>query len=130
MEKEMLLIVDDDPLVTEALAMALEGERWTVMTCHDIEAAEMILDHFPVSNVLLDVQYSGRFGFEGLKFIEMVRLSGRTVNIIVMTGNACQDLRDETLTRGVGGYLQKPFSLDELEPLLVNREVGHAAINC
>ena len=64
--RQIILIIDDDHAITEALSMLLDHEGRTIFSCADVESAELILARYPVTHVLSDVQFSGPFGFEGL----------------------------------------------------------------
>jgi EAL domain-containing protein (putative c-di-GMP-specific phosphodiesterase class I)/ActR/RegA family two-component response regulator len=120
MSSQCVLIVDDDPVVTEALSLTLErGGRRTIV-CSDIEAAEVALERFPVTHLVSDVQFSGEFGFEGLHFLERVRRIAPGCRVVLMTGNANPVLRSEGLKQGAAAVLSKPFDTDDLERALEN----------
>ena len=57
--REYVLIIDDDPAITEALAMLLDEDGRTTIICSDVESAEIMLARYPVTHVLTDVQFSG-----------------------------------------------------------------------
>lgn len=69
LSQEFLLILDDDDAITEGLAMALEKEGRTVITCSDREAAEVVLGRLPISLLLSDIRLTGPFAFEGLDLV-------------------------------------------------------------
>jgi EAL domain-containing protein (putative c-di-GMP-specific phosphodiesterase class I) len=118
MTKPAIIVVDDDPLILESLAVLLAGSGQPVYLCHDIESAEVVLERVAVSHVLADVQFSGRFGFEGLTFVSAVRRRQPETRVVLMSGYAGEALRDESLARGADGFLQKPFDCEQLERIL------------
>jgi EAL domain-containing protein (putative c-di-GMP-specific phosphodiesterase class I) len=118
MNTSAIAIVDDDPLILESLAVAVARSGRTVYLCSDIESAEVVLSHTDVSHVLADVQFSGRFGFEGLSFLAATRVAQPGCHIVLMSGYGDDELRDETMMRGADAFLQKPFELSALEEVL------------
>ena len=51
-ESQLIVILDDDVLVTEALAEGLERDGRTVVTCNDLESAQLIVERLrPVAAV-------------------------------------------------------------------------------
>ncbi|HEY5611703.1 MAG TPA: EAL domain-containing response regulator [Thermoanaerobaculia bacterium] len=121
MRNETVLILDDSQDVTEALAAGLQRNGRRILTCNDVESAQIVLERVSVSYVVLDIQFSGQFGFEGLDLISHARRHSPSSRIVVMTGNATPDLRAEALRRGAIGFFEKPFGIDELESLFIPR---------
>lgn len=113
-----LVVVDDDPLILESLAVLLGGAGRPVYLCSDIESATVVIGQLPVSHVMLDVQFSGRFGFEGLTFVGTIKAKQPDCRVIAMSGYDSPDLREETMTRGADGFLAKPFGMSDLEEML------------
>lgn len=116
--RECILLVDDDRLITDGLAVLLERPGRTTIVCSDTAAAEIALGRFPVTHVISDVQFSGAFGFEGLHFVERIRAQAPRCRIILMSGAASEALRREALSRGVSAVLAKPFDIEVLEAAL------------
>lgn len=117
-EKQVVLVLDDDLLITEALALGLEQEGRTVITCNDLESAQRVLERMSPSHVVTDLQLSGSLSLEGLEFIQFAKDHSPNCLIIVMTGDTSEELHIETSARGANAFLQKPFELSELETLL------------
>ena len=117
-ERQCILLVDDDPLITEALSYTLEREGRTIILASDIDAAEVVLARFPVTHLVSDVQFSGEFGFEGLHFLSRVRALSPDCRIVLMTGHATDALRKAAMQHGASAVLAKPFDTDELEAVL------------
>ena len=116
--RQTILIIDDDRLLTEGLALALEKEGRTLVICPDVESADLALDRFSFTSVISDIQFSGPFGFEGLHFLKSLRKRLPSGDLIVMTGYAGEELRTAVLEAGASAVLGKPVDIDELERLL------------
>lgn len=113
-----LVVVDDDQLILESLAVLLAGAGRTLYLCSDIESATVLLGHVPVSHVVADIQFSGRFGFEGLPFVSAIKAKQPECCVVSMSGYDSAVLREETMARGADGFIAKPFGIDELEEVL------------
>lgn len=116
--RQTILLIDDDSQITAALGLGLECAGRTVIICSDVESGELALRRFRVTDVVTDVQFSGRFGFEGLHFLDRVRTMVPQGRVILMTGYASDDLRKAAAGYGATTLLGKPFEIAELERLL------------
>lgn len=118
LESQLVLLLDDDRMITEGLATALERERRTIVTCNDIESAQIMIERIKPSHVISDIHISGPFGFEGLDFIAYTKKHSPEARIILISGNATEDVQLEGAERGAVAFLQKPFEVQELDALL------------
>jgi len=117
-DTQLVLILDDDVTVTEGLAVGLEREGRTVITCNDLESAQLIVERLVPSHIVTDVRLSGAFGFEGLEFIRYAKRFTPESRVILMTGDAPEALQLEASERGAVAFLQKPFAVSELDSVL------------
>ena len=113
-----VLVVDDDQMITEALAAGLERANRTVITCNDLESAQLVVERVSPSLIVTDVRLSGPFGFEGLDFIRYAKRFAPLSRIILMTGDAPEALQLEASERGAVAFLQKPFSVASLDSMI------------
>ena len=114
----MILIVDDHQQVADGLAEALSATGYGVVVCYDVESAEIVVRNANVSAIVCDIRLSGPFRFEGLDFLDYVRRHAPRAQVALISGNVTADIRAESLRRGADLILAKPFSIDDLEPLL------------
>ena len=115
---QIVLILDDDLLITEGLAAGLQRGDRTLVTCNDIESGELIVDWLKPSHVVCDVRMTGAFAYEGLDFIRFVKRRSSDTRVILMTGDAPDALQLEASERGAVGFLQKPFDIASLDSVL------------
>ena len=115
---QIVLILDDDLMVTEGLAAGLSRPSRTIVTCNDLETGEMVVEWLRPSHVVSDVRLTGAFGYEGLDFIRFVKKLAPDSRIVLMTGDAPDALQLEASERGAVGFLRKPFGIDELDSVL------------
>jgi EAL domain-containing protein (putative c-di-GMP-specific phosphodiesterase class I) len=112
---QTVLIVDDDRIITEALAAGLDQPGRELILCSDLESAQLVIERSPPACIITDVQLTGPFRYEGLDFITDIKRYAPGSRIIVMTGARAEGLEREALQRGAHAMLQKPFELKELE---------------
>src|SRR5712691_8300139 len=115
---QIVLVLDDDQMVTEGLAAGLARPGRTIITCNDLESGELVVEWLKPSHVVSDVRLTGTFGYEGLDFIRFVKRHSPDTRIILMTGDAPDALQLEASERGAVGFLQKPFDVAELDSVL------------
>ena len=128
-ESQLVLLLDDDTSITEGLAAGLERDGRTVITCNDVESAELIVERFRPSHIVADIRISGPFGFEGLDFIRFAKRHAQDARIILISGDADAALQLEGSERGAAAFLKKPFTIAELDStldLLVSSELSSA----
>ncbi|MGZ7040830.1 MAG: EAL domain-containing protein [Thermoanaerobaculia bacterium] len=114
-ESQLILILDDDAAVTETLAMSLEREGRTLITCNDVESAELIVERMHPSHIVADIRLSGPFGYEGLDFIRHAKRNAPASRFILISGDANEALQLEASDRGAVAFLKKPFEISELD---------------
>jgi EAL domain-containing protein (putative c-di-GMP-specific phosphodiesterase class I)/ActR/RegA family two-component response regulator len=117
-EPQSVLLLDDDVMVTEGLAAGLEREGRTLVTCNDLETAEIIVERFRPTHVVADVRLSGQFGCEGLNFLPYIRNFAPETRVILMSGDGSDALQLEASERGAVAFFHKPFDLDALDATL------------
>jgi len=112
---ELVLLVDDDFTVREAMAAALERRGRKIITCSDLESAQLLLETFPFHATIADVRLTGPFGFEGLELIRYAIEKQPGTRVVLISGYTSQELQREAAARGAVALLQKPFCIDDIE---------------
>jgi len=111
-EQLRLLLVDDEPKLTEFLRMELEVEGYAVEVAQDGASGLIALRSEPGPDlVLLDWNLPD---FTGLDICRRIRGTGMTVPVLMLTGYDEVKDKVEALDAGVDDYLVKPFSIEEL----------------
>lgn len=124
MDKEVLLIVDDELLYAKSLAVALKKEfqRRIIATSYN-EALEK-LDTIPVGVVLLDVRLDEKDekNTDGLKILEWVKKNKTGINAFVMTSYTEMGYRDKAIEMGARYFFEKPIDLLEMRRILSGKD--------
>jgi len=120
-----ILIVEDEPLLLEALSESLREEGYAVDTASDGEEGLYKARSWDYNLILLDIMLPR---LDGWSLLEKIRKTKRTP-ILVLT--AKDDLRDRIrgLDGGADDYLVKPFETDELlarARAIIRRSAGQA----
>lgn len=113
-----VLVVDDEPVVCDAIRLVLGHEGLRVASVPDAEAA---LEHPALRDcrlVICDLMLPGRSGLEALRAMRERR---PRLPIVMITGFATPANTDLVLEAGATAFLPKPF--DESELLTLVRHV-------
>jgi two-component system response regulator QseB len=122
-----LLLVEDDPMIGEAIRAGLKREGFTVDWVRSAEAGREALGTEPYELALLDL---GLPGDDGLTLLKALRGSGSNTPVLIITARDAVADRVAGLDAGGDDYLVKPFDLDELAArvrALLRRKSGRPA---
>jgi two-component system OmpR family response regulator len=106
-----VLVVDDEPNITELVAMALRYEGFQVKTAASGRAAITAVTQFSPALVILDVMLPD---IDGIEVLKRLNSSGAKVPIIFLTAKDATEDKVHGLTIGGDDYVTKPFSIEEL----------------
>jgi two-component system response regulator MprA len=107
----LILVVDDEPAVREAVERALRLDGYDVVLAADGGEALVTLDERPPDAVVLDVLMPR---IDGLELCRRMRLRGDRTPVLMLTARDAVSDRVAGLDAGADDYLIKPFALDEL----------------
>ena len=106
-----ILVVEDDPLLGDAVKSGLRQRGFDADWVRDGVAAELALAAEPYAAAVLDL---GLPRLDGLSVLERVRTRGGRVPVLVLTARDAVDDRVKGLDAGADDYVVKPVDLDEL----------------
>ncbi len=106
-----VLVVDDEPNLTELLSMALRYEGWEVRSAASGIAAVRAAKDFQPDAVVLDMMLPD---FDGLEVLRRMRGDDPNVPVLFLTAKDAVEDRVAGLTAGGDDYVTKPFSLEEV----------------
>lgn len=125
---EMVLVVDDEPGTRAGVAVAVGATGRRVVTCGDIESAQMVMERLPVRSVVTDMRLTGPFSDDGLRFIEFVLQHAPQSRVVLMTGSLSPELRREAHLRGAVAVLEKPFTTAQIDEVLTGDDTGGSTL--
>jgi DNA-binding response OmpR family regulator len=106
-----VLLVEDDPLLGDALHAGLRANGFAVDWVHDGVAADAALQAEPFVAVVLDLGLP-RMG--GLDVLRKLRARGNRVPVLVLTARDAVSDRVRGLDAGADDYVVKPVEIAEL----------------
>jgi two-component system probable response regulator PhcQ len=107
-----ILLVDDEPHVTEALKRTLYQEPYEVLSANSAKEALQILAREPISVVITDERMPG---MQGAEFLAVVYRDYPETIRIMLTGHANLDLAMRAINEGqIYRFLMKPCNEQEI----------------
>ena len=111
-EIQDILVIDDEPTVTQAVAKICSAEGMTVSTAGQASEALRSLEESQFRLILCDIMMPELNGFQ---FLEELSRRGIHTPVVMMTGYSTVENAVKSLTStGAVDYIPKPFTADEL----------------
>ncbi|MFC5787888.1 response regulator transcription factor [Streptomyces aureus] len=110
-ERVRILVVDDEPDVTDVLSGVMTGEGWQVRTAADGAAALATARDFRPDAVVLDWMLPD---LNGLQVLRTLRREAPRVCVLFLTARDAVEDRIAGITAGGDDYVTKPYSLEEV----------------
>jgi CheY-like chemotaxis protein len=108
--KQRILVIDDSPLVVEAISEGLEGDEVDVEGVIDLTTIDQSQGFDRFDLILIDVQMPAMFGDD----VAMVIRQGRSVArpIVLLSSLPEQELAERAGEAGADGYISKRHGVD------------------
>jgi DNA-binding NtrC family response regulator len=106
-----ILIIDDEDLFREDLALLLSRKGFQCRTAATAEEALAIVSEFQPNIILSDIVMPGKSGIEILEDLQRIHPPG---NVIMMTAFGTLETAIEAFRKGAVDYVLKPPAMDEL----------------
>lgn len=106
-----VLVVDDEAVLAEMVAMALRYEGWTIATAGDGSSAMASARAQRPDVVVLDVMLPD---MSGLDVLRKLREDNPQLPVLLLTAKDAVEDRIAGLTAGGDDYVTKPFSIEEV----------------
>ena len=111
----MVLVVEDDASLREALEDTLLANGFAVVTAEDGAEALLLIQRMHIDLVISDVQMSPVDGWE---LLQSLRFQYAAVPVILMTAFGSIEQAVQAMRSGAADYLGKPFEVDALLDML------------
>lgn len=111
--QELILIVDDEPLIQQVTQAALEAHNYRTLTANDgIEAVALYAEHkHEISLVLMDMMMPS---MDGLTAVRTLQKLNPQVRVIAISGLNANNQLAESAGLGIKAFLAKPYMAKEL----------------
>src|SRR2546430_1045932 len=110
-----ILVVDDEPMMSDSLRQHLADEGYTVDTAASGAEAIDLFDGGAHHLVISDLQLPD---MDGLTLLRHMKDSKPTTEVIVVTGYGSVQTAVEAIKSGAFYFVEKPFDFEELLPLV------------
>jgi DNA-binding NtrC family response regulator len=110
-----VLVVDDEPVLREILALRLEHWGYGVRAAADVDEAERAIVEDRPDIVISDVVMPG---VSGLELLRRLQSRGRRLPVILITAHGSIDAAVEAMKEGATDFLTKPLDYHKLHLLL------------
>ncbi len=111
MNEAKILVVDDEPTLSEVISYNLRQAGYVTVTAADADEALRIFKEEKPDLILLDVMLPQGSGFDVCR---LIRQQGSTVPIIMLTARIAESDRVLGFELGADDYILKPFATREL----------------
>jgi DNA-binding NtrC family response regulator len=111
MEKQKILIIDDDLNIRKTLSDILNIKGYETFTVSNGTEGADFLKRSPVNLVIIDL---GLPDISGLEVLSRVKADNPFIEAIILTGNASLDSAIEATNKGAFSYLLKPYDMEQL----------------
>ncbi len=111
MEKQRILVVEDDRTLREGLAMNLRMKGYEVITAADGEEGLQRAFADKPDLLVLDIMLPV---YSGLELLSEMRERGNNTPVLILSARGRTDQKVQGLGLGADDYLAKPFELAEL----------------
>lgn len=113
----VILVVDDEAIVTSLIKDALEDEGYAIQTASSGEAALKLVDQYQFDLVISDIRMPR---MDGIEMVQKIREHLPSIGIIFMTGYANLQSAKNAIKQGASDYIMKPFELTEIRSAVKN----------
>ena len=111
MNKQNVLVVEDEELMRSILRQLLEDEGYKVFTA---TSAETALEIFPTADIAVTLTDIKMAGMDGLELLDQVKAIDADALVIIMTAYSSVDSAIAALRKGAYDYITKPFVNEDL----------------
>jgi len=122
---ELILVVDDEVPIREALVSTLESNGYHCFTAED--GSDALAVYFSrrdeINLIVTDLAMAQ---MDGVKLIRNLRRLGADVRVVVSSGHIQKEAMQELVALGVRHFLEKPYSADKLLRT-IRRALGNSA---
>ena len=125
MPASRILVVDDEPSVTEALVLILSELGHQVESAKSVGEATALLKGPPYDLVFTDLRLPDA---SGIDLLDHIKSDTPDTQVILMTAHGSLDVTIEAIKRGAFYYIEKPFTPYQLT-MLLERALQFEAIN-
>jgi CheY-like chemotaxis protein len=112
-----ILVIDDSVTVRQAVMKFLTAEGYDVVTTSDAAKVLDIIKQIEPDLVISDIMMPEMDGYTFLRHVRREKSLG-SLPVILMSAKKREAMQDLFAYEGVSGYLEKPFTQEQLTELI------------
>ncbi|MCI0666102.1 MAG: sigma-54 dependent transcriptional regulator [Acidobacteria bacterium] len=116
-KEDKILVVDDEPSITDGLRFLLGAEGYDVETASQLSAGRAAIEQQPFDVVLTDLQLPDDH-HGGLSLLRAVKEVSPDTEVIVITGHGSISEAVEAIKLGAFYFVEKPFEPEQISVLI------------
>lgn len=109
--RPLVLIVDDEVAICNALSSVLEDESFSTISAHDGTEALSKVEQYQPDLVFLDIWMPG---WDGVETLERIKAISPRTEVVMMSGHATISNALEATKRGAFDFIEKPLDIDSI----------------
>ncbi len=119
-QDKYVLVVDDEPSILEMLSnyLAVDADQYGIKTAENVAQALSVLETESIFIVISDVYMPGD---SGIDLLANIRRDYPNISVVLMTGYATPQLREEVAESECLHFLEKPIDLKSLRAIIHQR---------
>ncbi|MFA6571639.1 MAG: response regulator [Bacteroidota bacterium] len=119
MEKNCILIIDDDVWIQKMLSKILESFGFTVLPASNgYEGISLAVEHQPLC-VILDILMPELNGHQTLKILKIIK-STQQIPVLMLSAMSDSENLGLAVKSGIAGFISKPFNRNSVFDKLMN----------
>lgn len=108
-----VLLIEDEPNITEAVHYILSRDGWTVKTHAKGDNANDVISSYQPDLIILDVMLPGKNGYDILRDLRQ-SAEGVGTPVLMLTARGQNKDREKAKALGCSRFMTKPFSNQDL----------------
>ncbi|MCK4532184.1 diguanylate cyclase [bacterium] len=114
-EQMKIIVVDDEPMITETLSMSLQEEDWQIFSANHGEEAIKLAKKISPDVAIIDLKLPD---INGLEIARAIKNIDADVCVIIITGHAQMETAISALIEGAYDYITKPFDITHVKSVV------------
>lgn len=116
MDKQRILVIDDEQIVLDSVSKILTSYGYDVSTTSTAKVGIRRATNEPFHIVLTDIRMPD---MDGLTVLRDIKRAKPTLPVLIITGYATVNSAIQSMKLGAANYIEKPFSPEELVQVVV-----------
>lgn len=119
MDKEKILIVDDNRDLADGLATVMSGDGYEAVVAYSGEEALVLIENTTFKVAILDIKMPG---IDGIEVLDIIKRNQAGMHVVMMTAYPIKEMQLKALDKGAITTIRKPFDIEKLLQTIADLE--------